>query len=88
MNFLAAIFYRNFSKRSLQNKASGLRYESLESRRLLAATDLRFVTYNALNFDSDSGSRQDDFEVIFDGLDADVVVIQEIVTATGANSIT
>ena len=76
-----------FHKDRLQNKASRLRYESLEFRRLLAATDLRFVTYNALNFDSNSGSRQDEFEVVFDGLDADVVVMQEVNTNTGANTL-
>ena len=52
---------------------------------MLAAIDLRFVTYNALNFDSNSGNRQDEMEIIFEDLDADVLAIQEIITAEGAN---
>lgn len=87
MNFLPAFFGRSSYKRSFKNKAFHLPYEPLESRRLLAATDLRFVTYNSLNFGSNSGDRQDDVEVVFDGLDADVVVIQEISSNTGANTL-
>jgi endonuclease/exonuclease/phosphatase family metal-dependent hydrolase/uncharacterized Zn-binding protein involved in type VI secretion len=49
------------------------------------ATDIRFVTYNALNFDTDSGNRQDEMEVVFEELDADIIAIQEIVDADGAD---
>ena len=61
-----------------------LGFESLEARRLLA-TDIRFVTYNVLNFDSGSADRQDELEIVFAELDADVLVLQEVATATGAN---
>ena len=89
MKFISAILNRmsrrgSFHPRSRSGKVR-LRFESLEDRRLLAATDLRLVTYNALNFDSNSGNRQDDVETVFAGLEADVVVVQEVNTNTGAN---
>ena len=87
MNFLPAIFGRNSSKKSLRSTTTRLRYESLETRRLLAATDLRLVTYNSLNFNSTSLSRQDDVELVFEGLEADVVVVQEVVTNAGADTL-
>ena len=87
MNFLLAIFRRNSSPKSFRSKISHLRYDSLENRRLLAATDLRLVTYNSLNFGSNAASRQDEFEIVFDGLDADVVVMQEIVSEAGASTL-
>jgi len=87
MNLLPTFWGRPISKRWSKSKTSRLPYESLESRRLLAAADLRFVTYNSLNFGSNSGDRQDDVEIVFDGLDADVVVIQEITSDTGASTL-
>ena len=62
-----------------------LELESLESRRLLAATDFRFVTYNALNYGTNSVDRQDDFQTVFDDLGADIVVMQEITSEVGAD---
>ena len=63
----------------------GLRFESLEHRRLLAVTDFRFATYNALNFGTNSADRQDEYQVVFDDLDADVIVMQEITSEVGAD---
>ncbi len=84
MKFLSTLFNRQSpTRRRLKSKT--FHFETLESRRLLAAVDLRFVTYNALNFDSSSGNRQDEMEIIFEDLDADVLAIQEINTAQGAN---
>ena len=60
-------------------------FSQLETRRLLAVTDLRFATYNVLNFDVSSGNRQDEMEVVFEELDADVLVVQEVIDVAGAN---
>ncbi len=85
MKFLLAMFHYDFPKRVRRLKKNSLLFEPLECRRLLAATDLRFVTYNALNFDSSSSSRQDEMEIIFADIEADVLAIQEVNTAGGAD---
>ena len=60
------------------------RIEGLEERRLLAV-DFRFATYNALNFGGDDTDRQADFATVFEDIDADVIVMQEIVSEAGAD---
>jgi len=51
----------------------------------LLTVDLRFATYNVLNFDFSSGNRVDEMEIVFEELDADVLVVQEIIDVAGAN---
>ncbi|MEO1527079.1 MAG: endonuclease/exonuclease/phosphatase family protein [Planctomycetota bacterium] len=60
------------------------RLEHLESRALLAV-DFRVATYNALNFGGDDVDRQDEFATVFAEIDADVIVMQEIVSEAGAD---
>lgn len=62
-----------------------LTFQQLEPRQLLAVTDLTMVTYNALNFGTESADRQDEFQVVFQELNADVVVMQEVTSETGAD---
>ncbi len=65
--------------------ATRLRLESLEDRRLLSATDFRLATYNSLNFGSESASRQDEFQIVFQELDVDALVMQEVTSESGAD---
>ncbi len=52
------------------------------------ALALRVVTYNVLNFPGSTGtSRLDDFRVILEDLDPDVLVVQEMLSAAGMNQI-
>jgi len=47
---------------------------------------MRVVTYNILNFPGSTGSaREDDFRVVVEQLDADVIVVQEMLSQTGVN---
>ena len=49
---------------------------------------LRVVTYNVLNFPGSTGtSRLDDFRVILEDIDPDVLVVQEMLSETGMNQI-
>ena len=78
----------DFQKRQRRKSSTSnqrLSFQQLESRMLLAITDLRLVTYNALNFSSSATDRQADFQTVFADLDADVVVLQEITSAGGAD---
>jgi len=48
------------------------------------ASALRVVTYNILNFPgTDGGTRVDDFRIVFDELDPDVVIVQEMISSAG-----
>ena len=50
------------------------------------AAAVRVVTYNILNFPgSTGGAREDDFRTVVEGLDADVLVVQEMLSSTGVN---
>lgn len=50
------------------------------------ALGLRVVTYNVLNFPGSTGSaREDDFVTVMDELDADIIVVQEMLSQTGTN---
>ena len=50
------------------------------------AAAVRVVTYNILNFPGTTGTaREDDFRIVIQGLDADVLVVQEILSQTGVN---
>jgi len=50
------------------------------------AAAVRVVTYNILNFPGSTGTaREDDFRTVVDGFDADVLVVQEILSQTGVN---
>lgn len=50
------------------------------------ASALRVVTYNILNFPGSTGAdREDDFRTVVAGLDADVIVVQEMLSQTGVN---
>jgi endonuclease/exonuclease/phosphatase family metal-dependent hydrolase len=50
------------------------------------ASAMRVVTYNILNFPGTTGSdREDDFRTVVAGLDADVIVVQEMLSQTGVN---
>ena len=75
--------------KSKKNRASAsdlvLVFQKLEPRQLLAVTDLTVVTYNALNFGTNSVDRQDEFSIVFGELNADVVVMQEITSEVGAD---
>ncbi len=52
------------------------------------ALALRVVTYNVLNFPGSTGtSRLDDFRIILEELDPDVLVVQEMLSETGMNQI-
>jgi len=52
------------------------------------ALALRVVTYNVLNFPGSTGtSRLDDFRVILEDIDPDVLVVQEMLSETGMNQI-
>ena len=84
MNFPFFHFEKKRRRKSLTAERR-LSFQQLEDRVLLAITDLRLVTYNALNFSSSSGDRQDAFQTVFDDLNADVVVLQEITSAGGAD---
>ncbi len=79
--------FKLFARKSKRNQTqtSLLAFCKLEDRLLLAVTDLRFATYNSLNFGSSSGDRQSDFQIVFDELDADVVVMQEVTSEAGAD---
>ncbi len=81
---LSRLFARK-PKRNRTRRSSALNFCKLEDRVLLAVTDLRFATYNALNFGSSSADRQDEFEIVFNDLNADVVVMQEITSEVGAD---
>ncbi len=50
------------------------------------ALGLRVVTYNVLNFPGTTGSaREDDFVKVCDELDADIIVVQEMLSLAGTN---
>ena len=50
------------------------------------AAAVRVVTYNILNFPgSTGGAREDDFRIVVEELDADVLVVQEMLSSTGVN---
>lgn len=50
------------------------------------AAAVRVVTYNILNFPGTTGTaRQDDFRTVTQELDADVLVVQEMLSQTGVN---
>jgi len=50
------------------------------------ARAVRIVTYNILNFPGSTGSaREDDFRAVVAELDADVLVVQEMLSQTGVN---
>ncbi len=50
------------------------------------AAAVRVVTYNILNFPGSTGAaREDDFRTVIQGLDADVLVVQEMLSQTGVN---
>jgi endonuclease/exonuclease/phosphatase family metal-dependent hydrolase len=50
------------------------------------AAALRVVTYNVLNFPGSTGTaREGDFRTVVQGLDADVIVVQEMLSAAGAS---
>lgn len=50
------------------------------------ASALRVVSYNILNFPGTTGSaREDDFRTVVAGLDADVIVVQEMLSQTGVD---
>ena len=50
------------------------------------AAAVRVVTYNILNFPGTTGSaREDDFRVVVEQLDADVLVVQEMISSTGVS---
>ena len=88
-----SIFTSLFRSRTARHRTQHVRREKpnrntfsqLEVRRLLAAVDLRFATYNVLNFDGSSGNRQDEMEIVFEELDADVLVVQEVIDVEGAD---
>jgi endonuclease/exonuclease/phosphatase family metal-dependent hydrolase len=47
---------------------------------------LRVVTYNVLNFPGSTGAaREDDFRTVIEQLDADVIVVQEMLSQTGVD---
>ncbi len=48
-------------------------------------TQFRVMTYNALKFDVDDIDRQDSFGVVFSDIQPDIVLMQEIFTAAGAD---
>jgi len=52
---------------------------------LLAETNFKIMSYNALNFDYSSSSRADYFKQIVSQYDPDIIVMQEIIDQTGAN---
>ena len=47
----------------------------------------RVMTYNALNFSYDDSDRADYFETIFDSTNADVILMQEMVTEAGCDTL-
>ena len=50
------------------------------------AAAVRVVTYNILNFPGTTGTaREDDFRTVVEQLDADVIVVQEMLSQTGVN---
>ena len=50
------------------------------------ASAVRVVTYNILNFPGTTGTaREDDFRTVVEGFDADVIVVQEILSQAGVN---
>ena len=50
------------------------------------AAAVRVVTYNILNFPGSTGAaREDDFRTVVQELDADVLVVQEMLSQTGVN---
>ncbi len=52
------------------------------------AAALRVVTYNVLNFPGSTGtSRLDDFRMVLEEVDPDVLVVQEMLSASGMNQI-
>ncbi|MFH1689804.1 MAG: FlgD immunoglobulin-like domain containing protein [Candidatus Eisenbacteria bacterium] len=52
----------------------------------LPAAAVRVVTYNILNFPGTTGSaREDDFRVVVEQLDADVLVVQEMLSSAGVS---
>jgi len=50
-----------------------------------ADTEFRLMTYNALKFDVDDVDRQANFATVFANINPDVVLMQEIFTAAGAD---
>jgi endonuclease/exonuclease/phosphatase family metal-dependent hydrolase len=45
---------------------------------------LRVLTYNALNFSSNSGDRLQYFQSVFDEIEPDIVLVQELSNEGGA----
>ncbi|QEG23077.1 endonuclease/exonuclease/phosphatase family protein [Mariniblastus fucicola] len=84
MNYFFSLLSSRRSQKRRRLKPARATFQVLEGRRLLVAVDLRFATYNVLNFDSASGNRQDEMEIVFEELDADVLVVQEVNTSAGA----
>lgn len=55
---------------------------------LFAQVNFRVVTYNALKYpDSNNGNRKQYFHTVFDAVNPDVVLVQELISEAGADSL-